>query len=284
MKFRPLVQRFPIASYFILAYLISWGGSFAIGGPKFLRGESLGLEDILLMGPLMLAGPCIAGIAMTYLADGKAGLGDLFSRMLQWRVSPRWYAAALLTFPILILGVLWTLTVFVSPGFAPPFIAFGVLGGLLAGFIEEIGWMGFAYPRMKAKFGTWRATIYLALLHGLWHAMAGYLGEATTYGGYWLPRFIAMWFVAMTAMRVLLVWIYSNTGSLLLAQLTHASSSGFLIVFDPQKTVSPAQGTLWFAVYAVILWIPAAIVIARYGRTLVRQPHHQERPLTGALN
>jgi hypothetical protein len=271
VKIRSLIQRFPLASYFVLAYLISWGGSFAIGGPKFLRGELLEFEDAMRMAPLVLAGPFVAGIAMTYLVDGKTGLRDLFSRMLLWRVGLRWYAAALLIFPTLILAVLWALTLLVSPDFAPTFIAFGILGGLLAGFIEETGWMGFAYPRMKTKFGTWRATIYLALLHGLWHAMAGYLGEAGIYGVYWLPRFIAMWFVAMTAMRILLVWIYSNTGSLLLAQLTHASSSGFLIIFGPEA-ISPAQGTLWFAVYAVVLWIPAVIVIARFGKALVRQP------------
>ncbi|UGV41380.1 CPBP family intramembrane metalloprotease [Methanococcoides orientis] len=271
MKIRPLMQRYPVTSYFVLAYLISWGGSFAIGGPKFLRGELLDFEDAMLMGLPMLAGPLIAGIAMTYLVDGKTGLQNIFSRMFKWRVGLRWYAAALLIFPTLILGVLWTLTAFVSPDFAPTFMAFGILGGLLAGFIEEIGWMGFAYPRMETKFGTWRATIYLALLHGLWHAMAGYLWEASTYGVYWLPRFIAMWFVAMMAMRILLVWIYSNTGSLLLAQLTHASSSGFLIILSPSM-ISPANETLWFAVYAVILWIPAAIVIMRFGKTFVRQP------------
>ena len=130
--------------------------------------------------------------------------------------------------------------------------------------------MGFAYPRMEARFGTWRATIYLAILHGLWHALAGYMGEGGVYGVYWLPRFVAMWLVAMTAMRILLVWIYSNTGSLLLAQLTHASSSGFLIILGP-PAISPAQGTLWFAIYAVILWIPAIIVLVRYGKTLVRR-------------
>jgi membrane protease YdiL (CAAX protease family) len=269
MKIKSLIQRYPVTSYFVLAYLISWGGSFAVGGPKFLRGELLEFEDVMRMGPLMLAGPFIAGIAMTYLVDGKTGLRDLFSRMLKWRVGLRWYAA-LLIFPGLILAVLWTLTALVSPDFAPSFIAFGILGGLLAGFIEETGWMGFAYPRMEAEFGTLRATIYLALLHGLWHAMAGYLGEADTYGVYWLPRFIAMWLVAMMAMRFLLVWIYSNTGSLLLAQLTHASSTGFLIILGP-STISPANGTLWFAVYAVILWIPAAIVIAKYGKNLVRK-------------
>lgn len=270
MNVKSLVQRYPVSSYFVLAYLISWGGSFAIGGPKFLRGEPLEFEDAMRMGPLMLAGPFIAGIAMTYLVDGTTGLRDLFSRMLKWRVGLRWYAA-LLIFPGLILGVLWTLTAVVSPEFAPTFIVFGILGGLLAGFIEETGWMGFAYPRMEAVLGVWRATIYLALLHGLWHAMAGYLAEAEIYGVYWLPRFIAMWFVAMTAMRVLLVWIYSNTGSLLLAQLTHASSTGFLIIFGPSM-ISPANETLWFAVYAVILWIPAAIVLSRFGKTFGRNP------------
>jgi membrane protease YdiL (CAAX protease family) len=277
MTIRSQIQRAPLASYFVLAYVISWGGSFAVGGPKFLRGDPLDFEDAMRMAPLMLAGPFIGGIAMSYLVDGKTGLRDLFSRMLRWRVGLHWYAAALLIFPMLILGVLWALTVLVAPEFSPTFIAFGVLGGLLAGFIEETGWMGFAYPRMETTFGTWRATIYLALLHGLWHAMAGYLGEAGTYGDYWLPRFIAMWFVAMTAMRVLLVWVYTNTASLLLAQLTHASSTGFLIILGP-IAVSPAQETLWWAVYAAVLWIPAILVVARFGRTFVRQPGQTEWP------
>ena len=276
MKFRLFIKRSPIASYFILAYFISWGGSFAIGGPKFLRGEPLGLEDVLLMAPLVLAGPFIAGITMTYLLDGKIGLRELFSRMQIWRVDLRWYMAALLIFPVLILGVLWTLSTVISPDFAPGFLGFGILSGLLAGFIEEVGWMGYAYPRMERKFGTWRATIYLGLLHGVWHAMAGYLGEAEAFGIYWLPRFVAMWIVAMTAMRVLLVWIYSTTGSLLLAQLTHASSTGFLVILGP-LALSPAQGTLWFAVYAGVLWIPAAIVITKYGKDLGRQPSQATR-------
>ncbi|MGD2179060.1 MAG: CPBP family intramembrane metalloprotease [Anaerolineae bacterium] len=259
---RSVLQRYPVASYFVLAYAISWGGSFAIGGPRFLRGETLGLEHVLLMAPMVLAGPCVAGLGMAYLVDGRAGLRELLSGMSKWRTGLRWYAVSLLTFPVLILGVLGALAVLVSPDFSPGFIAFGILGGLLAGFIEEVGWMGFAYPRMERRLGARRATIYLGLLHGLWHALPGYLGEAGVFGGYWLPRFVAMWIVAMTAMRILLVWIYSNTNSLLLAQLTHASSSGFLVILGPEG-LSPEQGTLWFAVYAVVLWIPAAIVWAR---------------------
>lgn len=267
MSNRSVIRRYPIASYFVLAYLISWGGSLIIGGPKFFRGETLELEDAILMAPIVIGGPLIAGIVMNYLVDGKAGLRDLLSRLVRWQVGLRWYLAALLTFPILIYVVLWGLSVLVSSDYAPGFISFGIMAGLFAGFLEEVGWMGFAYPRMQKQFGTWRATFYLAFLHGLWHAMAGYLGDSALFGAYWLPRFIAVWIVAMTAMRIILVWIYSNTGSLLLAQLTHASSTAFLIIFGPFGT--PAQETLWSVVYAVVLWIPAAIIVARYGKSLV---------------
>ncbi len=65
----------------------------------------------------------------------------------------------------------------------------------------------------------------------------------------------------------MIVWVYSNTSSALLAQLMHASSTGFLIVLSP-LSVSPAQEVLWYAVYAAVLWI----VVARYGKRLVRQP------------
>jgi membrane protease YdiL (CAAX protease family) len=266
-----IFQRYPVAIYFIMAYAISWGGSFAIGGPKFLRGEPLGLADALRMGPLVIAGPCIAGILMTYLVDGKSGLRDLLARMAKWRVSLRWYAAALLIFPLLILAVLLTLSSLVSPIFSPNFLSFGIVLGLFAGFFEEIGWTGFAYPRMQGKYGTLRAAIFLALLHGVWHIFADYLGESQSSGGYWFIHFFVMWMVGMTAMRIILVWIYSNTGSLLLAQLTHASSTAFLIVLAPVP-ISPANETLWWAIYALVLWIVAIVIIAKYGSQLVKSP------------
>jgi len=270
------IRHSPVASYFALSYLISWGGSLAVGGPKFLRGTPLTFDDGMRMAVFMLAGPCAAGIVLTASLDGRRGLRDLLGRMLEWRVGGRWYAAALLTFPLLVLGVLWALT-FVSQEFRPGRqLAFGVFGGLAAGVFEEIGWTGFAFPRMERAVGVWRATIYLAVLHGVWHAMPGYLAESGIYGDYWLPRFIAMWIVAMAAMRVLLVWIYTRTGSLLLAQLTHASSTGCLIMFGPPG-LPPGLETLWFAVYAGVLWIPATLLIATYGRTLGQQPQEVKR-------
>ena len=51
----------------------------------------------------------------------------------------------------------------------------------------------------------------------------------------------------------------------------HASLTASLATLDPSG-VSPAQETLWYAVFAAVLWLVAAIIVARYGKDLVRQP------------
>jgi membrane protease YdiL (CAAX protease family) len=132
--------------------------------------------DALLMFLPMLAGPSIAGITMTGIVDGKSGFQDLFSRMGKWRVGVRWYAAAILIPPVLLITVLLALTILISPVFSPIFFPGGILIGLLAGFFEEIGWMGYAFPKMELKHSALATGIYLGLLHTAWHVVADYLG------------------------------------------------------------------------------------------------------------
>jgi hypothetical protein len=82
--------------------------------------------------------------------------------------------------------------------------------------------------------------------------------------------------LAMTAMRFLLVWVYSNTESLLLAQLMHASSTGFLIMLVP-LTLSPAKDTLFYLVYGVVLWVAVAVAAWRYRPAMVDPTEAEER-------
>jgi membrane protease YdiL (CAAX protease family) len=276
MNIKNLIKQHPVASYFILAYTITWVGSFIVAGPKFLRGEVIEMMDILIMWMAMLAGPSIAGITLTRIVDGKSGLRDLFSRMRLWRVGVKWYAAAIFIPPILIVFILLALSIFVSPDYAPGFFALAIIAGLVTGFFEEIGWTGYALPKIQLKHTALATAIMIGLLHGTWHLMAGYIGSVQNLGTYFIPNFITMWIVGMMAMRVLQVWVYNNTnGSVLLIQLMHASSSGFLIVFTPSYS-SPANETFWFAVYAVVLWIVVAIVIAIYGKHLVKKPRNNK--------
>ena len=270
MSIRLHLRRHPISLYFILAFGIAWAGSLAAAAPKLLRGEPLQMSDGLLMFVAMLAGPSIAGIAMTALVDGRAGLHDLWVRMRRWRIDWRWYAAAIFIPPALILAVLLPLSAMVSPVFAPSFVILGIVIGLLAGFIEEIGWTGYAYPRMETRYGALVAALYLGLLHSTWHVVADYLGSSATLGAYWLPHFLAFMTLSMTAMRVLISWVYCNTRSTLLAQIMHASSTGFLAILGP-AALSAANDTLWYAVYGTVLWVAVGVIVARYGSSLVRR-------------
>ena len=261
-------KRHPVGSYFALAFFIAWVGSLLIGGSAFLQGEPLKHQSLLLIFISMLAGPSLAGSFMIFLSDGHKGLNDLFARMTCWQVGRAWYAA-LLIFPLLILFVTLLLADLVSTEFSPTFFAFGILLGLLAGFFEEIGWMGFAFDQLQAKFSAVGVALYLGCVHGLWHFMADFLGSAPHFAEYWLPYFLCF-VLFVTALRVLIVWVYVNTESLLLAQLMHGSSSGFLAVLVPMG-LAPVHWLIFYGVYALVLWLISALVIAKHGSTLVRQ-------------
>ena len=265
MNIRSHIQRHVVLSYFVLAFLASWGGSFAAVGPKFIRGEALQFTDALLVFLPMLIGPSLAGIVMAYLVDGKSGLQDLFSQMRLRRADARWYSAILI-FPVLILAVQLGLVALLSKDFAPYFFPMGILIGLMAGFFEEIGWTGFALPRMQLKHSALAVGILLGVLHSLWHMAADYLTASGVRGNYWIPHF-AMFLISMTAMRILIVWVYTNTRSLFLAQLMHASSTGFLSILVP-LSLSPRNDTIFYGVYAVALWAAVVIVVARFGRNM----------------
>jgi membrane protease YdiL (CAAX protease family) len=256
----------PLTSYFVFAFAISWSAAFAIVAPRLLHGEPISKFSGILMFPAMLLGPVTSGILMTRLLDGPAGIRKLFSSIVRLRVGMRWYSILLLP-PAAVVAVLLILKTFVSPAFAPNHFFLGVVFGIPAGFFEEIGWTGFAFPRMQARFGTLQAGVLLGLLWSAWHLpVIDFLGAASPHGTY-LPLFFLSFATAMTAMRVLIGWIYQNTKSVLLAQLMHISSTGALVIFGPFQ-VTPAQETAWYFTYGAALWIVVAALVAWFGPAL----------------
>ena len=267
-KEQGFATRHAVASYFVLTFAISWLGGLAVVAPRVLHGKPVPKFSGILMFPVMLLGPAIGGILLTRVVDGRGGLRDLFRRMRQIRVGGAWYATVLIP-PALIFIVLLCLKTLVAPAYAPNQFLAGVSFGIVAGFFEEIGWMGYAFPKMARAGNGLGAAIALGLLWGTWHIpVMDYLGTATPHGAYWLEYFLAFT-AAMTGMRVLMVWIYTNTKSVALVQLMHASSTGSLVALSP-GAVTARQEAMWLVVYAAALWLVVAIVVARYGPELTR--------------
>jgi len=160
---RSFVQRRPVSSYFVLTFAISWLGAFLVASPHLLRHEILPQLTGVLMFPAMLFGPSLSGIVLTWWKEGNAGLGSLRSRLFCWRIPARWYLVLLIP-PILVLGVLVCLKTFVSAAYAPNQFLLGVLFGVPAGLLEEIGWTGYAFPKMSLRLPSLTASVLLGLL------------------------------------------------------------------------------------------------------------------------
>jgi CAAX protease family protein len=257
--YSPWRLRHPLFCYFALTFFLSWLGAFLVAAPHLLRQQPLPNSTGILMFPAMLVGPSITGILLTRLIDGPAGLRDLFSRMRCFRFPARWYVALLIP-PVFVLSILALLKTFVAPVYTPNRFWLGLAFGIPAGFFEEIGWTGFAFPTMCLKLPPFRAAILLGLLWGLWHIpVINFLGTAVPHGAYWLHFFLAFC-AAMTAMRVLISWLYAQTRSVLLAQLMHACSTGSLVVFSPPTANAP-QEAFWYAAYAAALWLLVAALL-----------------------
>jgi len=260
--------------YFIMAYTIAWGGCLLVAALNGFQPAAIGMAQIGIMFLFMLAGPSISGISLTAYFDGKAGLETLFLRVRDWHFNWRWAAVAVLSIPILSTGVLMALSMLVSPIFRPEItlakLGFGIVAGFLAGFFEELGWTGFALPRLQSRYSALACGLILGILWAFWHIMADFWGNRATLGIYWLPTFIIYWLMPLTAYRVLMVWVYKNSSSLPLMQIMHAFYSGTLGVVSP--TTSIEDGLLWKALFAALLWIVLAFVIIRYGGELSRSP------------
>ncbi len=257
---RDRVRRRPVLAYFATAFALSLAAAIVIYGPQLAGAGTAGqMWRALGMFPVMVIGVGVAGVALTGLTAGAAGRCELRARMRLSHAGARWYLLVLLP-PAATVMVLLALRGVVSLVFTPQLNPYGLGFGLLAGFCEELGWTGYAWPRMAGRFRHQAAgAALLGLLWGAWHLpVLDHLGVHPH--GAWLPAFAVAFAAALTALRVLIVWAYEHTGSLLLAQLTHASFTGFLVVFSPFG-VSPAQESLWYGCLAVLLWAAAGVAL-----------------------
>lgn len=258
MNLKKFVEQHPVLSYFVLVYLIAWGAVLLIVQALASSGEAnpTALTAFVFL-PLLIA-PGIAGITLTAFIDGKSGLRAMLHRMTHWQADIHWYVLSLGLMPILLLAMRYVLAFLISPAFAPILSLFG-LAGIAAGYLEEIGWTGFAVPRLLSRWSPLATGLIVGLLWGLWHGLADYSIRGDTLGKFW-PITFSLFVLPLTAWRILMVWVYSNTQSGPLAQLMHFSYTGSLALFVPLAAISHVEDALVYAVLAVALWILVAFV------------------------
>lgn len=247
-----------VVAYFVLAFAITWGAILLLILPNITPGVQAAPLYFALLFLFMLCGPSIAGVTMTAVTGGRAGLVALGHRMRKWRLPLRWYAVATLTVPVTTLIVLSALAIFVTPAYAPGFQPIGLVIGLIAGFFEEIGWTGFALPALQTRFRPLVAGLILGLLWAIWHGMADFVGTGATPTTQWALNYLAFC-VPLVAYRLLMTWVYNHTGSVLLAQWMHAWYTGTLIMVSP-ALLAP-MSLLWQGLWATLLWV---IVVGVY--------------------
>jgi membrane protease YdiL (CAAX protease family) len=260
MNTKSFIQYHQLLSYFVFAYGITWSGIFILLVSKGFDFTTIHTPEVIFIFLMMFLGPSMSSLILNAVLDGRSGLSELWMRFARWKVSGGWYAVALLTIPLLLLAILSVLSATVSPTFVPSFRIEGIAVGLLAGSLEEIGWTGFATPRLLKQSNVLTAGCLLGLLWSFWHMLADFSGNISAMGTGWILWFTIFWIVPLTAYRILMTWVYSNTQSLLVAQLMHASYTGWLYVLSP--AVSFDRGLLWQTIFATSLWAIVAIVFA----------------------
>jgi membrane protease YdiL (CAAX protease family) len=237
----------------------------------------------MLAVTLMLAGPPVATLLLTGFVDGSKGYSDLLSRLFKWRLGVRWYAIALLAAPLLQTSLLLTLSL-TSPVYLPSvfttvdkvsLVLSAIAVGLVGGFVEELGWTGFAIPRLRQQYSIFITGLIVGVLWGAWHLLQMWWVGRTSTGTLPLAFFLSLYFFTaiaqLTAYRLLMVWVYDRAGSLFVTTLMHASYIfSTLFVFAPPTIGVPFL--IYSGIFAAALWVVVAAVAAGSGGHLLRYP------------
>lgn len=220
------IGRHPLIAFFLLAYFISWVSYFAFSGPA--------------MFPF---GSIIAAIVVAVLAFGRAGLKDLLSRCVRWRVGVWWYMAAIAVPVAIGFGAVYLNAAFgaaMPPAFSGAWYEALLLLPLAiidAPLWEDAGWRGFAVPRFPARRSRLLNTFILGVLLAGWH-----LPIALSAGAVAVP------YVITTILSAFVTnWIYYNSRqSALLAIIYHGAANAVGIAFFQAFTGTDQLHLYWF--------------------------------------
>lgn len=250
-----IIRRNPLVTFVVLAV----GATWAVWIPRAL-GAPVGAVGLLWTWTVSLV-----AIVVALLVGGRGALRDLLSRLVRWRVGWRWYVVVLLgpaLFAALVaslgtlLGAAWDegnpLVFTASDWVALP--VFLLVAALTDGLGEELGWRGFALPRLLSRRTPLVASLVLGAVWAAWHLPLVWTPGAALY-----QRPLWLLVADLMAKSMIFTWVFLHTrGSVLIAVLLHAGMNVFALPLAAASTGDDALPLIavvleWVVVGAVVL-------------------------------
>ena len=139
---------------------------------------------------------------------------------------------------------------------------FVLMISLFNGFVEELGWTGFATRKLRLGNTVFVTGLNLGFMWGLWHLLSNYIGSASGARTLPLPWYMGViLFSFLPPFRILMTWVYDHTKSLFVAILMHASLDAFWILSSP-NALTGQQRVTWYIAWASVLWTLVVIIAA----------------------
>jgi uncharacterized protein len=213
--------------------------------------------------------PALIAIALSALSDGKSGVRSLLGKLTQWRISFKWVLIAVvlafvmrLTISLIALGLGLIPAIQVRSMLPAQYI---VLASMLFIFAlpEELGWRGYALPRLLQQHSALAASLVIGVLWGSLH-LALHLSGMMYAGLPVLPTLLQL-----IGLSVIITWLNTHTGgNVLLTSLFHAAQSFFVILNEG----IPLMQLVWIMAG---VYLASAFIIA-----LVSRSSFAKKPVT----
>jgi membrane protease YdiL (CAAX protease family) len=226
----------------------------------------------------MLPGPLYAAVIVTAITAGKPGVTALLGKFTVWRVGWGWFAVALLTTPMICVAPAYLNTLFGAPNptvaliaSAPTMLAMfaiRLVNPLDGPMQEELGWRGFALPRLQEWHSPLAASAILGVLVVIWHVPLVLLAKLPAYALF-----------ATFAATIVFGWLFNNTKrSVLLTLIAHAADG---LVITGNLGLDAIDGDRQMMLLVATWCVVALAVVLIYGPTLTRKPNADVRaPVT----
>ena len=261
-----------VFGYFALTYAVTWSLFFIAR-----EMEAPAVRQVAFYAGVFAPG--ILAVLLTVWRHGRRGLGALLARLIQVDVPLRWYVFAVtyMAAAKLITAVVYRVLYGTWPTFGPEpwfLIAaatiFSTIIGGQAG--EELGWRGYALPRLAARLGLRSAGILIGVVWAAWHLPLFYwFPQADTF-----RQSFPTYALGVVAISVAMTWLYARTnGSLFLTMLMHSAvnqSTGIVSSAVPGATNAFAPST------SAVAWITVATLWAFAIYALVKMPRLTQDP------